>query len=48
MSAGRFAVAVTLNGATLILATFATAREAAEELAVGRSSRWADAFVTAR
>jgi hypothetical protein len=48
MSQKRFAVAVTLNGATLLLATFDTAREAAEELAVGRSSRWADAFVVAR
>lgn len=44
----RFAVAVTLNGQTIILDTFDTAREAAIELAEGRSSRWADAFVTAR
>lgn len=48
MSQKKFAVAVKLNGATLLLATFDTAREAAEELAVGRSSKWADAFVIGR
>lgn len=44
----KFAVCVSLNGETLILDSFATMQEAAEELASGRSSRWADAFVVAR
>ena len=48
MSKKRFAVVVRLNGADLILAQFDSAREAAEELAVGRSARWADAFVVGR
>lgn len=44
----KFAVCVTLNGETIILDTFATMQEASEELATGRSSRWADAFVVGR
>lgn len=48
MSKSKFAVCVSLNGTTIILAAFDTAREAAIELAEGRSSRWADAFVVAR
>lgn len=44
----KFAVAVTLNDVTVILDSFATMQEAAEELAEGRSSRWADAFILAR
>jgi hypothetical protein len=48
MSKKGFAVAVSLNGETLILAQFDTMQEAARELAEGRSSRWADAFVIGR
>jgi hypothetical protein len=44
----KFAVCVSLNGATLILDTFATMQEASDEILDGRSSRWVDAFVVGR